>query len=118
MRNLSDEIKHDAQYIKEHTLQPQWFKVLKVFILIGFITGYYFLFGGTAILIFCITFFPLMLIVHMVYRINTNKFTSSWLDFVVFEEDGVLKTKRIGKFYYGAIVVNLVVAILISLAFN
>lgn len=35
MSNLLDEIKLDLHFLKSHTLQPKWFKVLKVFYLTG-----------------------------------------------------------------------------------
>lgn len=32
MSKLLAEIKHDLNFIKSHTLQPRWFKVLKIFV--------------------------------------------------------------------------------------
>jgi hypothetical protein len=46
---------------------------------------------------------------------GTHKFQRSWLDFVVVEENGVPKAKRIGAFYYAAIVVNAMLAAGVSL---
>ncbi len=114
MSNLLNQIKHDLEFLKSHTLQPKWFKVLKVFILMGFLAGYYFLFGLAATILFFITFFSLMLVVHLVYRIKTNRFTKNWLDFIVID-DGEQKKKRIGKYYYPAIVVNLIISFIVSL---
>jgi len=110
-----DEIRYDMNYLKSHTLQPKWFKILKVAILGGFVLGYYFLFGGLATLTFCSAFVLLSLAVHLTYRIRTNRWTTSWLDFVVVEEDGALKTRRIGKFYYSAILSNVLLSLAISL---
>ena len=45
MNKLIDEIKYDLNFIKSHTLQPKWFKILKLFILLGFLGGNIFLFG-------------------------------------------------------------------------
>jgi len=45
MSKLIQAIKDDLSFIKSHTLQPQWYKILKVFILIGFLVGYHGLFG-------------------------------------------------------------------------
>jgi len=50
----------------------------------------------------------------MLYRVKIYKFTCSWLDFVVVEEDGIARAKHIGAFYYGAIVINAMVALVIS----
>ena len=114
MSKLLDEIKLDLDFLKSHTLQPKWYKILKVFILIGFMVGFYFLFGWAASLFFFTTFLFLMLIVHFTYRIKTNKYTSNWLDFVVVEEQGDQKKKRIGKYYYPAILMNLIIAFIVS----
>jgi hypothetical protein len=114
MTKLIDEIKYDLNYLKSHTLQPKWFKIFKVFILLGVFAGYYFLFGPTATIFFFATFFSLMLIVHFIYRIKTNKFTRSWLDFVVIEGDEKLKTKKIGKYYYSAVIISVAMALIVS----
>ena len=114
MPKLIEAIKDDLSYLKSHTLQPKWFKILKVFILLGVLMGYYFLFGLTAMVLFSITFFSLMLIVHFVYRIKTIKYTTSWLDFVVSEEDNESKPKRIGKYYYPAVIVNAILSLIVS----
>lgn len=114
MKKLADETKYDLNYLKSHTLQPQWFKILKVFILLGVLVGYYLLFGWQATLIFCVTFSTLMLMVHFTYRTKTNKYTTSWLDFVVIQEGEKLKTKRIGKYYYSAVIMSALIAFLVS----
>jgi len=107
-------MKHDLNFLKSHTLQPKWYKILKVFILICFLLGYHFLFGLVATIFFFMTFIALMLVVHFTYRIKTNRFTKNWLDFIVIV-DGEQKKKRIGKYYYPAIVVNLIVSFIVSL---
>jgi hypothetical protein len=114
MTKLTDEIKYDLSFLKSHTLQPQWFKILKVFILAGFLIGYYFLYGLAATILFSITFVFLMLIVHFTYRIKTNKYTTSWLDFVVIGEGEERKMKRIGKYYYPLIIVNALLSFIVS----
>ena len=114
MRNLLDGIKYDLNFLKSHTLQPKWFKILKVFILIGFPVGYYFLFGLTATILFLVTFISLMLVVHFTYRIKTNKFTTNWLDFIVIGDSEEQKTKRIGKYYYPAIILNAIISFIVS----
>jgi len=114
MSKLLNEIKDDTRFVQGHTLQPAWFKVLKIFILIGFLAGYLLLFAWRKTLIFLICFLLLMLLVHMVYRIKTHKFTQTWLDFVVVEENGQYRYQRIGKYYYFAILVNALLSLLAS----
>ena len=114
MAKLIDEIKYDLSYLKSHTLQPKWFKILKIFILLGFFVGYYLLFGLTATIIFFVAFIILMVVVHFAYLIKTNKYTTSWLDFVVVEEGNELKTKRIGKYYYSVVIVNAIISLIVS----
>jgi hypothetical protein len=50
----------------------------------------------------------------MAYRINTKKYTQSWLDFEVVEENGNELPKRIGIYYYIAVFTNLVLGLLAS----
>jgi len=114
MSNLFQEIADDVIFIKIHTLQPHWFKVLKVFLLVGTLVGYYFLFGLLKTLVFLIVFLILMLIVHLVYRKKTNKFQKNWLDFVIEGTPDNPKQKSIGKYYYASIIFNALVAVLIS----
>jgi hypothetical protein len=114
MSKMIKEIADDLKFIRSHTLQPQWYKVFKVFMILGFLVGYYFLFGMLKTTIFFTTFMLLSLAVHMIYRVNTEKWTRSWLDFVVVEEDGETRADRIGKFYYMAIIVNLLISLVIS----
>ena len=114
MAKILNEIKCDLQFLRDHTLQPQWFKVLKVFILLGVLIGYGFLFGLPATLLFTVTFITLMLVVHVIYRTKTNKYTTNWLDFHASEEGEGGKPKRIGKYYYPVVVVNTVIAVIVS----
>ena len=115
MEKLLKEIKHDAKFIKGHQLQPQWYKILKVFLLPGFIIVSYLVFGPLKMLVFFGCFFSLSLLVHMVYRINTKKFSQSWLDFEIVEEDGISQPRRIGKYYYLAVLTNALISFAISL---
>jgi len=110
MRKFLTELKYDLDFLRSHTLQPKWFKVFKVFLVFGILWGYGFLFGERKTIIFSISFFGLMLIVHFLYRNRTNRYTQSWLDFIVYEEDGEKRYKRIGVFYYAAIIVNATIA--------
>ena len=114
MKQFIEEIKFDANFIKGHQLQPGWYKVLKVFMILGFLAGYVMLFGSRKTLIFCAVFFSLSLLVHMAYRINTKKYTQSWLDFEVVEENGKKLPKRIGIYYYIAVFTNLALGLLVS----
>jgi hypothetical protein len=116
MSKVINEIKDDLSFIKSHTLQPQWYKVFKIFMILGFLAGYFYLFGILKTILFFVIFILLSLIVHLIYRVNTNKWTRSWLDFVVAEENGEIKAERIGKFYYMAIVVNTLLSLVISQA--
>jgi Ca2+-dependent lipid-binding protein len=114
MAKLVDEIKVDLNFIRSHSLQPKWYKVVKVFILVGFLVGYYLLFGVAKTVLFFASFILLSAVVHLVYRVKTKKWTSSWRDFVVVEEDNQVTAKSIGKFYYSAIVVNAIISLIIS----
>ena len=118
MHKFLAEIKHDLNFIKSHTLQPKWFKVLKVFLLLGFLGSYVSLFWWGKTIVFSIIFFGLMLIVHFVYRTKTKRFSQTWLDFIVYEEEREKKYKRIGAFYYGAIILSAVFAFVISQIFS
>jgi hypothetical protein len=114
MKKILDEVKYDIGYLGGHTLQPRWYKIVKGFILLGVLLGYYALFGGKATIIFLVIFLLLGLVLHLTYRVKTKRYTTSWLDFVVIEEGGELKTKRIGKYYYSAVIFNLIIAVVIS----
>jgi hypothetical protein len=87
---------------------------LKVFLLLGFLGGYYFLFGFAKTVIFLVIFIVLSAIVHFIYRIKTKRWKQSWLDFVVTQENGMAKYQRIGKFYYSAIIVNALISFIAS----
>jgi hypothetical protein len=114
MSKLIQEIQEDIHFVKTHTLQPKWYKLLKIFILIGFLAGYSAWFGLPKTGVFLIVFFFLSFLVHMTYRIKTKKWKRSWLDFIVVEEGGQAKPKRIGKFYYSAVIINAVLSMVIS----
>lgn len=115
MKKILSEIKYDAEFIRDHTLQPQWYKILKVFLLLGLLGGYYALFGGWKTLIFCVVFFGLSTVLHMTYRIKTRKYTQSWLDFVVVENDlGQRTYQRIGRYYYLVVSINFILAVILS----
>jgi hypothetical protein len=50
----------------------------------------------------------------MIYRVKTDRYTQSWMDFVVTEEDGQLTYQPIGRFYYTVVLLNLILGILLS----
>lgn len=114
MNRLIKEIQEDARFIQSHTLQPEWYKTLKVFILFGVLLAYAAFGGWVKTLIFLVCFLIFALVIHMVYRIQTHKWQRSWLDFVVVEENGLVKPKSIGKFYYSAILVSAVLSFFLS----
>lgn len=114
MTRLLQEIKDDLNFIISHSLQPQWYKVLKIFILVGFLAGYYYRFGFMKTVIFFAVFMFLMLLVHLVYRFKTDKFQKSWLDFVAVKTNEGAKAESIGKFYYAAIILNALCSAIIS----
>lgn len=117
MSKILQEIKDDLNFIKSHTLQPRWYKTLKIFILVGFLVGYYYLVGLMKTVIFLAVFMFLMLLVHLVYRFKTDKFQKSWLDFIVVETDEGVKARSIGRFYYAAIILNALCSVLVSQLF-
>jgi hypothetical protein len=114
MGKLWEEIKYDANFIKGHTLQPQWYKILKVFLLAGFFAGFVILFGWRKAGIFAGIFFSLSFLVHMTYRIKTKRFTQGWLDFKFEEVNGELVPSSIGRYYYLAVLTNALIAFFLS----
>jgi hypothetical protein len=109
MKKLFREVSYDVHFLRGHTLQPAWFKVLKVFLLLGAIFGFVLLFGWRKAVVFAAVFLLLMLIVHLVYRVNTRKFTRNWLDFIVVEDQEKNLKQGIGLVYYTLIILNAVI---------
>ncbi|MFN2298772.1 MAG: hypothetical protein ACK2UB_07980 [Anaerolineales bacterium] len=116
MSKLFKEIAYDAKFLQSHKLQPAWWKVVKVFILLGIIIGFVWLFGWLRALVFAVVFMLLMLIVHMTYRIKTEKFTRNWADFIVVADESKGEKQSIGLMYYSLILLNAVIAYLLSRA--
>ena len=114
MGKLGDEIKYDLNFLGSHTLQPRWYKILKVFILLGFLAGFYFLFGLARTALFFACFVAFALVIHFTYRIKTKKYTQNWFDFRL-EKDADGKPKRIGKYYYSAVILSAILSFLLSL---
>lgn len=114
MGNLIDEIRHDLTFLRSHTLQPTWWKILKIPVLLCTVAGYYLLFGLTATVVFYAVFLSLMFAVHLLYRSKTNKYTTSWLDFTVARDGQGPEPKRIGMVYYTTIAVNAILSFIVS----
>jgi len=106
-------ISYDIKFIKNHTLQPRWWKIFKIFLLCGMITAVFFIFGTLKTFIWLSTVIILSLIVHIIYRIKTNAFTKTWMDFKVKESNGKLVYGRIGWLYYSIVIVIFISATLI-----
>ena len=114
MKKFIDEIRADARFIRDHELQPGWYKILKVILILGLFVGYFLLYGLFKTLVFFGCFFSLSLVVHIIYRFNTHKFSQTWLDFIVEVEDGISKPKRIGVYYYLAVATNGIISFIVS----
>ncbi len=113
-QRIFKEIRFDVDFVRSHQLQPRWYKLFKVILLLGVLIGYAFFFGWKRMLIFLAVFLLLSLAVHLLYRTMTDKFTRSWLDFKVILEQGKTKPVAIGIIYYLLILINLLLAVLIS----
>jgi hypothetical protein len=105
---------YDARFVRGHRLQPGWYKALKVVLLVAAVGAYLILFGPARTAVFVVVFLALSLVLHLVYRAGTDKFTSTWLDFRVEERDGTMVPVSIGRLYYSAIAINAAVAIAVS----
>ena len=116
MTHLLEEIKLDVKFVRSHTLQPKWYKALKVVLLTGFLVGYGYLCGLSRMAACLVCFLLLSLVVHLVNRAKTQRWQRSWLDFVVAEKNGQIVAQSIGKFYYAVIVLNAVLSIIVSQA--
>lgn len=114
LEKLIDGIKYDAAFLKGHTLQPAWYKIFKVFIVIGFLAFYWVVFGLVKTVIFFACFVLLALAMHMTYRVKTERYTRSWQDFIVYEENGLRKYKRIGWRYYVTVILFALVSVTVS----
>src|SRR4030042_6007464 len=113
MSRLLEGLKIDLKFIGSHSLQPRWYKLLKVLLLVGFLVGFGLLFGLRRTIIFLATFLLLSSLVHFLYRAKTNTWRRSWLDFVVVEENGEPRPVRIGAYYYAAVVLNAVLSLVV-----
>ncbi len=110
MKRFFTEISYDVNFLKGHTLQPAWVKVVKIFILPAVLAGFILLFGWRRAAVFTVVFVLLMLVVHMIYRANTRKFTRNWMDFILVEDAERNLKQGIGAVYYASIVLDAVIA--------
>jgi len=104
------EMKKDIRFLKGHTLQPGWWKIAKVLLLIGVLIAVYFIFNLQKTIIWVSIFVGLSLILHFTYRIKTKTYTRSWMDFKVIEIDGKPSYSRIGIFYYSLVILFFIAA--------
>ena len=74
MTGLLEEVKYDLSFIKTHSLQPEWYKILKIFILLGVMAGYWYWFGLLKTAVFFAVFMFLSFLLHLLYRVKTDKF--------------------------------------------
>lgn len=114
MKNVLKEVAFDANYIKNHNLQPKWWKYGKIVFILAGLAAYGYIFGGQKTTVLVVVLLGLATGLHMLYRINTKKFTQSWLDFRVRKENGRLITEPIGKCYYMAVIIIIAISIVIS----
>ncbi len=104
------EIKKDIDFLRKHTLQPVWWKIVKVFILFAAILTIWKIFGILEAIIWFSIIIILGLIVHFTYRIKTHTYKKSWLDFKVKEIDSTLTYERIGLLYYSLVILIFILA--------
>ena len=112
---IGKEIKKDIEFLKKHTLQPKWWKITKVFVLLGSLVLIYFIFGIIKTIIWISIIIVLATIVHFTYRIKTHTYTKSWMDFKVKEVEGRRTFERIGLFYYSLVVFIFLIATVVIL---
>lgn len=117
MKKFLEEVKTDLSFIRSHTLQPTGYKVFKVVVLVAGAVLYLVQFGAAKTIAFFGIFFSMCLFVHMVYRVKTDTWQRTWLDFIVTEENGEIKPDRIGVYYYSAVLFNALVALGVSQIF-
>jgi len=109
------EIKKDINFIKKHALQPAWWKITKIFVLLGSLIIIFYIFGLLKTIIWFSIVLALGLMVHLIYRIKTHIYTKSWMDFKVIEKEGKLTYGRIGFLYYTLVIIIFSIATIIIL---
>jgi hypothetical protein len=114
MGSLIRELLYDLRFVRGHRLQPAWYKALKVVLILAVVGAYLLLFGPVKTAIFVAVFLLLSLVVHLTYRAETHKFTTTWLDFRVEERDGTMVPVSIGRVYYSVVAANAAIAVAAS----
>jgi len=107
---IGNEIKKDINFLKTHTLQPAWWKITKIFILLGSLMIIFIIFGILKTIIWFSVVIILSVIIHFIYRIKTHAYTKSWMDFKVIEKEGKLTYGRIGFLYYALVVIMFLIS--------
>jgi hypothetical protein len=115
---IINEIMKDVEFIKNHTLQPSWFKIAKVFILLVILIVLFVVFGFMKTIVWFLIFFFLGSIVHFMYKIKTYDYTKSWMDFKVKEVEGKRVYERIGFFYYSLVMIIFLLSTITVLLVN
>ena len=105
---------YDLRFVRGHRLQPGWYKVAKVVVLVAAVVAYLLVFGSIKTAVFAAVFLLLSLVVHLVYRAGTDRYTRSWLDFRVREENGRMVPVSIGRVYYSVVAANAAIAVAAS----
>lgn len=114
---INKEIIKEINFIKNHTLQPAWWKITKIFVLLGVLIIIFLVFGMLKTLIWFSILIILALILHFTYRIKTSAYTKSWMDFKVKKVKGKLTYARIGFFYYSLVILMFLIATVVILLF-
>jgi hypothetical protein len=112
---VGKEIKKDIEFLIKHTLQPKWWKKAKVFLLLASLILIYFIFGIIKAIIWISVILVCATILHFTYRIKTDTYTKSWMDFKVKEIEGKQTYERIGLFYYSLVILIFLTATVVIL---
>lgn len=104
------DMKKDLKFIRGHTLQPQWWKFGKIFLLLGTLAVLFLTCGLLKTALWFAVIVALSLAVHMLYRVKTRTFTRSWMDFKVKRLKGKWIYGRIGWLYYTLVAIIFVLA--------
>jgi len=107
---ISKEIKKDINFLRNHTLQPTWWKTTKIFILFASVIIIWIIFGILKVIIWFSIVVLMGLLVHMIYRTKTHIYKKSWMDFKVKEIGGKLTYERIGLLYYSLVALMFLIA--------
>ena len=107
---IINEFKKDISFIIHHKLQPKWFKLFKILLLLSVITFYFFFFGLLKTCIWLSTFVFSALVIHFLYRFKTQSYSKSWMDFQVKKTETGSEYKRIGLLYYSLVFISFIIS--------